>query len=133
MTVYYKVVRKAGDGRLMSCFIGSSDSLTDRFFIPYRMEYPVGEWLSQRFDQGPMAVFETLEQAKRFIHKILSRFAFDYQIYSCSIERSDDECVWFMSNGKVKQKFHDLPEGTVLAKLVKLDQLVYEVHWSWPK
>jgi len=106
-----------------------------RFFSVYvdrrgKVEYKENEWIEPQEHCGPLAVFATVSDAKRFIE------IFDVSdgvIYTCEIKKSRESALWIkhgsVSKGCYKRLSTPLglcPNGTLLAKRVMIKELITE-------
>ena len=95
----YKVVKKQS---LVSAIMQGKD---------YTLQYKVDKWVKPLKDNGPLCIFNTIEDAKNFKWDT-------HTIYECLYERSLERNV-YIKNIERKHLL-SLPEGTVLATKVKL-------------
>lgn len=77
--------------------------------------YKINEYILPQIGGGPLAVFDTLENAKRLclessIHKI----------FKCQYKQSKHKTLWFLSGKKKIKTTNRLPTGTKFADAVKL-------------
>ena len=84
------------------------------------VKYRFNEWVEPSKNCGPLCVFNTLEEARKFSKSIIS----EYYIYECLYYPSNEWVVYYPSNdhiyGFCKTSLFQLPKGTVLANRVKL-------------
>ena len=94
------------------------DRLTSCFLDGKTTDYKVGKWTKRPKGCGPLAVFDTYEQAKEFLgyyDDFLQR-----EIYSCKYRRSTDTCFWYTGKHSFTSTSDGIPDGTVFANRVKL-------------
>ena len=103
-TTGYKVVKKRS---LISCVIVGKN---------IARQYKVNKWVKPVKGNGPLCVFNTIEDAEYFNHYMLD------SIYECFYEESKKDVIYYISNlgNIVKRGLESLPTGTVLATRVKL-------------
>jgi hypothetical protein len=106
MAIGYKVVFVDKRGRLVSCS-----------FLNNAVVYKIGKTTKPSKGGGPLCVFETLEQARRF--KYIDNPT--WRIYACEYEPSEEKKIW-LSDGYTTNYLDALPEGTKLASSVKLTE-----------
>ena len=94
----YKVVRKR---TLLSYIINGIGDV---------LRYKVNKWIKPRKGCGPICIFNTIEDAKKFKRD-------NHTIYECLYERSPEHRVY---NGNEGESIFHLPRGTILATKVKL-------------
>jgi len=98
----YKVVKKRS---LISCIIAGKN---------IARQYKLNEWVKPIKDNGPLCVFNTIEDAKDFKCN-------NNTIYECLYEKSSEHKVYFHSGQRREERnIFYLPKGTVLATKVKL-------------
>ena len=99
-TTGYKVVKKRS---LISCVIVGKN---------IARQYKINKWVKPTKGNGPLCVFNTIEDARNF--------AWDFHtIYECLYERSKERTV-YVSNSSEGRSLFLLPTGTILATKVKL-------------
>jgi len=106
----YKVVRTFKTGKIISAY---SDG--------HIVEYKIGEWVKRPDGCGPLAVFNTLENAKDFVFK--GTFGPTRKIFLCEYESSILNYLWCrytLQDKKMRREKHLLPIGTQLAERVML-------------
>lgn len=74
--------------------------------------YSIGEVTKPRYGCGPFAVFQTEDDANKFLEEPQGRLI---QIYECEYEPSDEDRLYTPS-----KKWCAVPEGTAFAKSVTL-------------
>lgn len=105
MTIYYKVVTVKPTG--IFSFIGEYQ------------KYKIGEFVKRGKHNGPMAVFATVNDTRRFLINNVTPMTRDrHAVFTCHIVKSDEECL-YINCGKILPKEY-LPVGTVFADEVKL-------------
>jgi len=118
----YKVVlrlRRKSYYKLISSFWNKG--LDHRYSnSPVGVQYYVGKWVKRPKDQGPLALFNTLDTAKIF----LTHWKIGSCIYECQYEGSEDEILWW-NNIEVVD---NLPLGTVLADKIKLVKKAFPIY-----
>ena len=97
-TTGYKVVKKRS---LISCVIVGKN---------IARQYKVNKWVKPVKGNGPLCVFNTIENARNFKWDL-------HTIYECLYEKSPEHRVYCSVE---KRNIFDLPQGTVLATKVKL-------------
>jgi hypothetical protein len=79
--------------------------------------YKIGETTGPKKGFGPLCVFETLKDAKKF-YKSVGRVS--HTLYECEYKPSRCKTVWYVYYGKRVHNQGLLYKGTKLAKSVKL-------------
>lgn len=118
--IYYKIVASGADGEYQSCIMQKPNAGCHT--------YSVGEWThrkpgkipgKRRRKFGPLTVFNTVENARRFCTDTIS-MPVGSPIFKCHIRKSRVKSVWVCSGHTSREKMTWLPYGTVLAEAVKL-------------
>ena len=108
----YKVVRPY-NRQLHSAYSG-------RLGIPYtHLRYRVGRWIRPKVGSGPLAAFQTIEQARVFRDKDL--FC-ELVIYRARAVRSRSRSLWYIKTVALYGRFlaHQEYPGTVYCDKIKL-------------
>lgn len=120
----YKVVIVKG-GRNYSCArnVFSPD-------IRYNVRYLLNKWVFPFEKCGPLAVFNNLLGAKKFLKIYLScwkQHGDIYKIYRCEYDPSKGDYL-FVGRRDIGNRRHlvSLPNGTILARSVKLKEKCFE-------
>jgi hypothetical protein len=116
--LHYKIVSIVDD-RLWS-YTGMSIEGNVEYFVN-------GVTLAER-GNGPLAVFASLEEAKKFMIKEGNILGWEisegYAIYSCYITESTSKSLWYRSGDgnliSIPSTLFPLPKGTILADSVIL-------------
>ena len=110
----FKICRIDHKGRLVSCFNDGRDII-----------YKKNKWTKRPEDCGPLAVFDTLDHALKFLEFVHHIFSPDRVIFECKYKPSKDNLLWFTSwftNSKII-KITKVPEGTIFADEVKITKM----------
>lgn len=84
-----------------------------------QIEYKEGEWVTPLPDNGPLAVFDTWQNANTFIVGFTDIFD-EYKIYECEYEPSIFTELWEVTDCGVRRMVTRFPKGTLFASKVKL-------------
>jgi hypothetical protein len=85
--------------------------------------YKLGEWVKPNENCGPLAVFNNLESAKKFIGAIIITFR-HVLIYKCKYVPSKRKNLWVLYGNSVRTVRGPVffPKGTVLANKVMITE-----------
>lgn len=86
--------------------------------------YYVGEASTLPPGGGPLCVFQTLEDAQRFVDWMAPGDQ-HILVFLCDYEPSSERMVWSLGNPIRRVPIEQLPHGTVLARSVTLCQCVW--------
>ena len=118
----YKIVRIQSETEKLRSYVLSSAN-------EGCIEYKQNCWVSQPLYCGPLAVFETLDDALRFAEdeKLRSVFSSEaYALWSCDYIPSQERMLWrpynplYSRTRKVQYNNFPLPPGTRFAQRVRL-------------
>ena len=99
----FKVVKKRS---LTSAVISGKDCA---------LKYKVNKWVKPIEGNGPLCVFNSIEDAEDLNYHMLD------SIYECLYEESKENTIYIATNNEISnKKLENLPRGTVLATKVKL-------------
>ena len=79
------------------------------------VKYKINKWTKPIKGNGPLCVFNTIEDAEDLNYYMLD------SIYECLYEESKENTIYIATNNEISnKKLENLPRGTVLATKVKL-------------
>jgi len=82
-----------------------------------KVEYKIGEWVEHEPNAGPLAVFNTIEDAIHFVHQ--SVIDCWVKIFKCKYKPSKERKLWYYIEEE-KLSLSITPDGTCFAEKVKL-------------
>ena len=94
---------------------------------PYGIKYELNYWVERKEGNGPLAVFDSLEDAQSFIG---AQNEVSWAVYSCEYTPSKDKFLWFIDKCGNTHIAHGIPHGTRFADKVKLLERVKGFCWK---
>lgn len=111
----YKVVKVNSDNKLVSASVDKGST-----------EYGVGVTTKPKMWGGPLTVFASKFRAIGFIAELSDATRPLCRVYKCHYETTKAQAVWRLVNYMPEsKKLSDLPEGTILAKNVTLNEEIF--------
>lgn len=95
-----------------------------------KVYYILNRWVSPNNSCGPLAVFQTLDQAIYFARMHVNK---NIKIYTCEyVEGNQVEGLYIPGTLRDLVRYIDqCPSGTVFATKVKLTKMIYRTEKSW--